>query len=636
MTITRKFWMLSVAGILTTGVASALVGSNLNDIARHWKEKTTITERLNRAAYEMEINVNGAGMAVMKYLLTRDPRNIERFDKDVSNFRQFWAEFSQTASDTESQGLAKRARESFDAYTDLGTSLIALTDTRRNLLDSIIKDMSELDDSINRYQDLLREAPEKMALFLAMEADLAQTFARLMLYLSDQDSGNRRAVHDYLERFSKQVGEFTSGARTEGEKRSAEGLASIWKSLSGTVVKAMNGSDLSRSSLERLIQLRRQLDDILDEEVQKLTSNRDSIADAQIGSAISKGVVELAVASIFITIFLVIGLLIFYRDVISPLGTVTAAAEQLTRENFEHRVPIAAPNEMGKVGVALNVMAERLGRVIGELHKSRAFLEERVKEQTDDLLRVNQSLQQEIATCKRIHQELSDQKKLMADILDNMDDSIVVFDREMRITAFNPSYQRRFFSGTPLIGRTCRAVCTEFPHRCTECPAETTLAEMRPVHKLESRLRAEDPGRAVEWFDVRTSLLTDEREGEIRGVIESRRDVSDHVSLEVQLRHAQKMEAVGTLAGGIAHDFNNRLQVVIGYTDLLLLNKKPMDREYERLYAIRKVAMDGAELVKSLLAFSRKIEPAIRVLNLNKEIERVRRMLERVVSKAIR
>ena len=84
------------------------------------------------------------------------------------------------------------------------------------------------------------------------------------------------------------------------------------------------------------------------------------------------------------------------------------------------------------------------------------------------------------------------------------------------------------------------------------------------------------------------------------------------------------MESIGTLAGGIAHDFNNLLQVVIGYSDMLLFNKKPTDPEYEGLHAIRQAGRDGGDLAKRILAFSRRLEPNARPVNLNNEISTCR------------
>ncbi len=112
-------------------------------------------------------------------------------------------------------------------------------------------------------------------------------------------------------------------------------------------------------------------------------------------------------------------------------------------------------------------------------------------------------------------------------------------------------------------------------------------------------------------------------------------DVSEARSLRTQLLQAQKMESVATLAGGIAHDFNNNLQVILGYSDMLLFHKKSSDPDYEGLHAIREAGRDASDMAKRILAFSRRLEPNVRPVSLNNEIRRVRKMLERTVPKMI-
>ncbi len=134
--------------------------------------------------------------------------------------------------------------------------------------------------------------------------------------------------------------------------------------------------------------------------------------------------------------------------------------------------------------------------------------------------------------------------------------------------------------------------------------------------------------------DVTVSPVRDQS-GRIVNVVIVKRDVTNEVRLQKQLLHAQKMEAVGTLAGGIAHDFNNLLQVTLGYSELLLTSKDEEDPEYEDLSRILQAAKSGAELVQRLLTFSRKVEPRAVLLNLNKHIVQVQKLLRRTLPKMI-
>ena len=100
---------------------------------------------------------------------------------------------------------------------------------------------------------------------------------------------------------------------------------------------------------------------------------------------------------------------------------------------------------------------------------------------------------------------------------------------------------------------------------------------------------------------------------------------------ERQLRHAQKMDAVGMLAGGIAHDFNNILSVILSYGEMVLSELKPGEPIRGEIEEIHKAGQRAADLTRQLLMFSRQqvIEP--KVLDLNEVLSGIDKMLQRIL-----
>jgi len=95
-------------------------------------------------------------------------------------------------------------------------------------------------------------------------------------------------------------------------------------------------------------------------------------------------------------------------------------------------------------------------------------------------------------------------------------------------------------------------------------------------------------------------------------------DITERKRMEAQLLHAQKMEAIGTLAGGIAHDFNNLLMVIQGNASLMLMDMDPSNPYYERVKSIENQVRSGSKLTSQLLAYARKGKYDVRPIDLNK------------------
>jgi len=169
-------------------------------------------------------------------------------------------------------------------------------------------------------------------------------------------------------------------------------------------------------------------------------------------------------------------------------------------------------------------------------------------------------------------------------------------------------------------------------------------ADTHQWFQLADYLRAGEPfnGLIVEWkrkdetpIVVRVSgrAVSDGANGRVFELYAE--DVTERRALEQQLRHSQKMEAVGRLAGGIAHDFNNLLMVILGYSEFLLERVGPEPSLRAPAQEISNAAQRASSLTRQLLAFSRKQMLAPKILDLNGVVTENLKMLNRMIGEDI-
>jgi len=108
-------------------------------------------------------------------------------------------------------------------------------------------------------------------------------------------------------------------------------------------------------------------------------------------------------------------------------------------------------------------------------------------------------------------------------------------------------------------------------------------------------------------------------------------DITELKKLELQFAQSQKMQAVGQLAGGIAHDFNNLLTAMIGFCDLLLLRHGPGEQSFADIMQIKQNANRAANLVRQLLAFSRRQTVQPKVLSVTDVLSEISNLLRRLI-----
>ncbi|WP_349968341.1 ATP-binding protein [Wolbachia endosymbiont of Armadillidium arcangelii] len=113
-------------------------------------------------------------------------------------------------------------------------------------------------------------------------------------------------------------------------------------------------------------------------------------------------------------------------------------------------------------------------------------------------------------------------------------------------------------------------------------------------------------------------------------------DNTERKKLEIKLEHYQKVQAIGQLAGGIAHDFNNILTGIIGFCDLLLLQHSASDPSFGDIIQIQQNAKRGSNLVRQLLAFSRRQTLQPKIIDVNSTIANLYEMIKRLIGENIK
>lgn len=139
----------------------------------------------------------------------------------------------------------------------------------------------------------------------------------------------------------------------------------------------------------------------------------------------------------------------------------------------------------------------------------------------------------------------------------------------------------------------------------------------RPSFEIEERHVRSDGSIIPVQFNA--SLVRDS-EGKPIHFVAQFQDMSELKEREEQLRHSQKMDAVGQLTGGIAHDFNNILGIILGNLEILDSTIKAEDKQKNRLHKAIKSVDRGSNLIKKLLSFSRKSSPQRSVSSINDHI----------------
>jgi PAS domain S-box-containing protein len=226
---------------------------------------------------------------------------------------------------------------------------------------------------------------------------------------------------------------------------------------------------------------------------------------------------------------------------------------------------------------------------------------------------------------------LQDSEARYRSLVENLPIGVFLKDRESKYLSVNETYARSLgLRPEQIFGKTDFDF---YPKAAAAIYQQKDQRVLQTGERIEYEHEDEQGGHK-RFLHVLKAPLRD-NEDNIVGVVGAVIDITERRKLEAQFRQAQKMEAVGRLSGGVAHDFNNMLGVILGFTELAIM-KLPADEPVQMyLEEVRTAAQRSADITRQLLAFARKQIIAPKVLDLNDTIERMIKMLRRLIGEDI-
>jgi len=365
--------MLVVFAVLACGVGAVLLlYDQLRTIDVRFRELSAFALPLGAAAYEMEINVVEAGLGVMKYLDQPHTRYRRRVEKDNADFARFKARYDALATDEAQKRLGREADPPHRDFIALGEALMARQDELEARLDRLADTTGQIDGLLGRA---FERGDQRAAKVQFRIAEMGRWVGHSFYALAAADLGELEAIERTL-RIA--LAEATDEAwRAPVERLLADALADARASVL-----------LSRArkrDIDRFIDLRQQLDDVLDEGIQLLV-DRHVVASQEASAASLRRASVTAVA--LLLAMLVIGLVAIrylLQLAITPLRDLTRSAAILASGDLAHRIDLAREDELGILARDINRMAARLQSNMAQLSESHELLEHRVEERTQEL-----------------------------------------------------------------------------------------------------------------------------------------------------------------------------------------------------------------------------------------------------------
>lgn len=357
---------VGLGAILVIGMlAMLLIYRNLVIVKRDVQTLADIEQPTSLAAYEMEINVNGMGLAVLKYLDDADPFYRAKVSVDRTDFNAFHDEYSKLANTPQEQRLSGEMGALFSQFEKLAQSLMEKKDQQTALFQAATASLEDMDRIIDeRIQPAIdRRSPDALAKIEAsmnMGSDIAELGFWTTVYQEDSSQQHRAAVFDKDQEVKDSLARLSRLDFSQGAADAVKAVQAIADQTGPEIHAIVALEDDLDGGTTRFTDLRSEMDNRLDDEIQILALDDLTVPRQEADQAAENALlITVYLIPVYILVAIAVGWLLI-RVINRPLTKLKDGTEAIASGNLDHRIELRSRDEFGDLASHFNHMVGQL------------------------------------------------------------------------------------------------------------------------------------------------------------------------------------------------------------------------------------------------------------------------------------
>jgi len=372
LNISTKLWLGFGVVLLVLAISGVLSIVQLGSIGGRLVEITEVEEPTSEAAYEMEINLIGTGFGVLGYLEDHDPEHLNRIEGDKKDFANFQAQYYDLCETEEGRNLGTTINKEFKKYTGTADGLIKVEDEQTKKMKSLLNNLSEMDAilnekiqaSINQNDPLLLE---KTRYSMELEININGIAKGLGNYIRAHDPVYEARVLDDEKDFQSFLSAYKGLALSTEEIQWAEQVERLFISSIEAAKSIIALEKKKGVMLADLVKLRREIDVLLDDEIQVITAGDLLAAKISAESTIDTSRTLTIVLLVFAIVLGGAAAILITRGITKPVGELVVVSNIIAQGDLTPEIEIKSQDEIGQLSGSFKTMVENIRGVVTEI-----------------------------------------------------------------------------------------------------------------------------------------------------------------------------------------------------------------------------------------------------------------------------